>query len=129
MRSKGYLWIAGRDDQLGEWGHAGAVLEVSCGGPWMATLPKDQWPEEGSDLHVQVMADMCGETLGDRRQALVFIGQNLRREAIVAALDSCLITKQDAGRSASKKKKDEHAWKMGVTQLEDPLPKWASHAE
>ena len=43
MRSKGYLWLAGRDDQLGEWGHAGAVLEVSCGGPWMATLPADQW--------------------------------------------------------------------------------------
>lgn len=125
MRSKGYLWIAGRDDQCGEWAHAGSVLEVSSGGPWMATLPREMWPPEGSALHKLVMSDMQGETLMDRRQALVFIGQNLRRDAIVSALDSCLITKEDvAGKGRTPNKDDEHAWKMNVTGLEDPLPPW-----
>lgn len=124
MRSKGYLWIAGRDDLCGEWGHAGAVLEVSNGGCWMATLPREYWPAEGTDLHKQVMDDYRGETLGDRRQALVFIGQNLKRDAIFAALDACLVKKEETIPRLSFKEEDEEAWKMGVTHLTDPFPKW-----
>ena len=48
-RSKGFVWIAGRDDMCGEWGHAGAVLQLGCGGPWMGLLPAEMWPEDGSD--------------------------------------------------------------------------------
>lgn len=129
MRSKGYLWIAGRDDMCGEWGHAGAVLEMSNGGCWMATLPKEYWPEEGTDLHKQVMSDYRGETLGDRRQALVFIGQNLKRDAIVAALDACLVKKGETIPRLSFKREDEDAWKMGVTHLTDPFPIWQEMQE
>ena len=48
-RSKGFVWIAGRDEMCGEWGHAGAVLQLGCGGPWMGLLPAEMWPEDGSD--------------------------------------------------------------------------------
>lgn len=126
MRSKGYLWIAGRDNQCGEWAHAGSVLEVKCGGCWMATLPREYWPPEGTDHHNQVLSDWHGDTLGDRRQALVFIGQNLKREAICAALDACLMTKDEAASDGAtpENSEDDHVWKLGVKHLNDPFPRW-----
>ena len=32
LRSKGFLWLAGRDDVSGDWSQAGSVLRVRCGG-------------------------------------------------------------------------------------------------
>lgn len=32
LRSKGVMWLAGRDDMSGEWSQAGAVLRIRCGG-------------------------------------------------------------------------------------------------
>ena len=89
------MWIAGRDRYVGEWSQSGAVGEISCGGYWYATADKEEWPEPGTEPYEMLMADFDGEELCDRRQEIVFIGQGLKREAITAALDACLITKED----------------------------------
>lgn len=39
LRSKGFVWLANRDDVSGSWSQAGAVLEFGCGGPWMGLMP------------------------------------------------------------------------------------------
>lgn len=128
MRSKGYIWLAGRDELVGEWSQAGVMGEFSCTGPWMAHLPEDDWPEEGTDAYDDVMKDFAGPEIQDRRQEIVFIGQNLRQDAIVSALDACLINASDLrrrGRSAHDRNDGgEHAWKFGVNYLEDPFPRW-----
>ena len=98
FRSKGFVWIAGRDDVCGEWGHAGAVLQLGCGGPWMGLLPSEMWPEEGSDERDMLERDFVNPILMDRRQELVFIGVRMNRSAIVAALDRCLVTRVEASR-------------------------------
>eukprot|EP00966_Prymnesium_polylepis_P305661 7063277-Prymnesium_polylepis.1 len=48
LRSKGFVWLAGRDDLLGEWNQAGAFGDVICGEPWMAAVPPENWPRRSS---------------------------------------------------------------------------------
>jgi len=47
------------------------------------------------------------------RQELVFIGQGLDKEAMLKALDDCLVSEDDMN-------KDEEFW----INLEDPFPPW-----
>lgn len=139
LRSKGYVWIAGRDDVSGEWGQAGATLQIGCGGPWVGLMPEELWPDEGTDERDMMERDMAGPVLLDRRQELVFIGRNLNVGAITAALDACLVTRAEASRARAAAaaangkeveaslRKDE--WKLGLTAVlgegeEDPFPEW-----
>lgn len=89
FRSKGFIWIASRPDLCGEWSQAGGILRFTVGGPWYAALPSEAWPEDPDQL-AQINSDFEGPH-GDRRQELVFIGINIDRDALFAALDSCLL--------------------------------------
>ena len=63
-------------------------------------MPKELWPEEGSDEQDMIEKDTGGPVLPlDRRQDLVFIGQNLNETAIIFALNDCLITRAEASRA------------------------------
>ena len=125
LRSKGYIWLAGRDDMCGEWGHAGSNLSISCGGPWMGALPKNVWPEEGTPAREMLERDMSNATILDRRQELVFIGQRLNQCAIEAALEKCLVTRKECLKTTNRRM-DE--WKLGFSgspELADnPFPVW-----
>ena len=129
LRSKGFVWLAGRDKQLGDWSQAGAVGQFNCGGGWMSTLPSEFWPPEGTPERDMIMKDFEGPVLKDRRQEIVFIGQSLDQAAIERALDACLVTREEAGAVAAGHAPDgdaEHAWKLGLDGLdpEDPFPAW-----
>ena len=47
------------------------------------------------------------------RQELIFIGQSLDQEAMIKALDECLVSEDDL-------LKDEEFW----TTMNDPFPPW-----
>ena len=118
LRSKGFFWIAGRDDVYGEWGQSGVVGELSCGGPWICKMPQDALPEEGTEDYAEMRKDFDGPEIQDRRQEIVFIGQDMKVASIKAALDSCLIKPEETRCSDT----SGHAWKFGVDYLEDPIP-------
>jgi len=137
FRSKGFVWLAGRDDACGEYGHVGAVARFGCGGPWGAVIPETMWPEEGSEAREMFERDFSGPVLLDRRQELVFIGRHMNKTAIVSALERCLVTPVEASRA---RVRDESAgslraeeWKLGLTRIvapeEDPFPPWPTLAE
>ena len=86
LRSKGFMWLKGRDDLHGELSQAGSILRISPGAPWFAAIPEEMW--EGVD-HEGIKKDMEGPW-GDRRQEIVFIGINMKRQVICDALDACL---------------------------------------
>ena len=137
FRSKGFVWLAGRDDACGEYGHVGAVARFGCGGPWGGMIPREMWPEEGTEARDLFERDFTGPVLLDRRQELVFIGRHMNKTAITSALEKCLVTQAEASRArvrddnAGSLRKEE--WKLGLTNIvaaeEDPFPQWPTLAE
>ena len=69
--------------------HAGNLVTMAPGGVWTALESKAYrgTKEEKSKLCKDWMAPW-----GDRRQELVFIGQNLNHQSIQAVLDKCLLS-------------------------------------
>ncbi len=98
LRSKGYFWLATRNDISGFWSQAGQVLAAEPGGVWWAATPREEWPKDDPEL-LQELDSLWDKQWGDRRQELVIIGQDLDRSEAAAALDACLLTdkEMDAG--------------------------------
>lgn len=88
IRAKGICYFKTEYDVCYLFEQAGRQLQLKDVGLWFATMTPDE------------LADMMGkepglrrdwdERYGDRMQKIVFIGQNMDREAITAALDACL---------------------------------------
>lgn len=112
LRSKGYFWLATRHHVAGEWAQAGGMLRLGPAGYWWAAVHRDDWPQD-DDYRASIEREFHGD-YGDRRQQLVFIGQNLNQAEISAALDAALLN--DAEMQGG-----PQAWK----QLADPLPAWS----
>ena len=88
VRSKGLCWIAGREDLVVELGQAGPAVRVGTAGNWIASLPEIE-----RDLMRRNRPNLAwDEEWGDRRTRLVFIGTDLDEDALVAALDDCLLS-------------------------------------
>ncbi|MCJ2128564.1 zinc metallochaperone GTPase ZigA [Methylobacterium sp. E-045] len=112
IRAKGHFWLATRPDWVGEFSLAGSIARVSPMGAWWACVPKARWPEDAEwRIH---LSRNWSEAWGDRRQELVFIGTDLDRAAITAALDACLIGSEDVTRF------DPAPYRS----LPDPFPAW-----
>ena len=73
-RSKGFLWLAGRDNQYAEWSQAGVVGELSCGGPWVCMIPEETLGADFEDFRNLIAENFDSGIIGDRRQELVIIG-------------------------------------------------------
>jgi G3E family GTPase len=114
LRSKGYLWIATRPQNMGQWSQAGMMLTVSNGGTWYVDQPQDMWPQDEEVVRL-IRKDFDGD-FGDKRQELVFIGQFDvgDQERIVNELDLCLV--------------DEGEWRQYLNsemgEWQDPWEKW-----
>ena len=75
-RSKGFLWLAGRDNQYAEWSQAGVVGELSCGGPWVCMIPEETLGADFEDFRNLIAENFDSGIIGDRRQELVIIGES-----------------------------------------------------
>ncbi|KAF5829331.1 cobalamin synthesis protein cobW C-terminal domain-containing protein [Dunaliella salina] len=107
MRSKGFFWLATQPNSVLGWSSAGALLQVTMEGPWFACVPKEEWPED-EDIQARIKADFCSDPeIGDRRQELVFIGQNLKEQAIRKLLDTCQATNAEIAAAVKGQLRDE----------------------
>ena len=93
IRSKGIFWIASRADKAILWSQAGGSLKAEVYGRWWASVPMKERAMNPSYLenqdHIQSKWD---QKWGDRMNELVFIGQDMDKEKIIADLDNCLVT-------------------------------------
>ncbi|MDC9523037.1 zinc metallochaperone GTPase ZigA [Pseudoalteromonas sp. Angola-31] len=111
IRSKGYFWLATRPLFCAQWSQAGGIAHYGFAGMFYKAIPKKDWPTDP-----ELLADINSkwiEPFGDMRQELVFIGQSLNKQAMIEALDDCLLPED-----AVLKGKD--FWRT----YNDPFPIW-----
>lgn len=89
IRAKGVVYFDVNSDMSYLFEQAGVQKKVTEAGRWFATAPKEEL-KEMMENDPSIARDWDPE-YGDRMVKLVFIGQQMDREAITAALDACLI--------------------------------------
>ncbi|HBZ10835.1 MAG TPA: GTP-binding protein [Bacillus bacterium] len=106
IRSKGFFWLATRNDIAGLLSQAGTSISIQVAGYWVATLPEEErmaMLEEDSEL-----LGRWDENTGDRMTEIVFIGIEMDQKEIENQLDECLITPEEM--------------KVSQDLLNDPFP-------
>jgi G3E family GTPase len=112
LRSKGFFWLASRNDLAGEWSLAGRVLSIGPAGTWWAAVPPAERAAWFSEMDTADLPDLGGP-FGDRRQELVFIGDQMDERAIRDRLGRALLTDAELAEGPQ-------AW----AAYADPLPRW-----
>ena len=90
IRAKGICYFKDELDTCYVFEQAGKQVSIRNAGQWYATMPK-------AELEImmeqnQALRQDWDDTVGDRMQKLVFIGQHLDKEFIAHELDACLTT-------------------------------------
>ena len=111
IRSKGYFWLGSRLEYAGQWSQAGGIARYGFAGMFWKAVPEHNWPTDEDSL--ATIKSQWEEPFGDLRQELIFIGQSLDHEAMIKALDDCLVSEEDL-------LKGEKFW----TTMNDPFPPW-----
>ena len=88
IRCKGLCYFSNEKDVCYVFEQAGKQVNLRNAGQWYATMPQFQLREFLKN-NPKIKKDWK-EPYGDRMQKLVFIGQNLDKEAITRTLDKCL---------------------------------------
>ena len=113
LRSKGHFWLATRMEHAGLWQQAGGTGEHQCAGFWWTAVDKDYWPTDKASL--AEIRRLSEAPYGDRRQELVFIGQQLNEKTMRAALDACLLDTREMSDGMD-------TWSL----FPDPFPEWTN---
>ncbi|MDX2033763.1 MAG: zinc metallochaperone GTPase ZigA [Blastocatellia bacterium] len=90
LRSKGFFWLASRNEVVGLWSQAGNASRAEPAGRWYAAIPRDEWPEDEETR--QIVDQLWLNEIGDRRQEIVLIGAGMDRGQITEMLNACLLT-------------------------------------
>ncbi|MDP3847015.1 MAG: zinc metallochaperone GTPase ZigA [Pseudomonas sp.] len=115
LRSKGFFWLASKYQEAGSWSQAGGLMRHGFAGRWWRFVPKHQWPEDDEGVQA-IMGNWLAE-VGDCRQELVFIGQNIDFARLTAELDACLLDDAEIALGIE-------AWRA----LPDPFGPWYEEA-
>ncbi|MCY1279779.1 putative metal chaperone YciC [compost metagenome] len=111
LRSKGFFWLASKPEEAGSWSQAGGLMRHGLAGRWWRFVPREQWPQDPEGLQA-VMRHWTAE-VGDCRQELVFIGQDIDFAMLRSELDACLLDDNEMAEGPD-------AW----ARLPDPFGPW-----
>jgi G3E family GTPase len=117
LRTKGFFWLATRNDVAGSLSQAGGACRHGPAGMWWAAQDRSEWPDGDEELAAEIAADWHGDpddlSIGDRRQELVMIGVGIDPAVWKAKFDACLLTDEEYVLGPQ-------AW----PQFADPFPAW-----
>ena len=93
LRSKGLFWIASRPDQAMVWSQAGGSLKADGAGVWWSSMTfRDRMQHLSFIQNQNQIESDWDKVYGDRKNELVFIGQEMDEKLIRRELDNCLAT-------------------------------------
>jgi G3E family GTPase len=90
LRAKGYIWVASRYFDIGMLVQTGGAFSWGFTGRWWNFIPSGEWPAD--DYRRTAVTEKWDELVGDCRQEIVFIGQDVDFVALKSRLDDCLLT-------------------------------------
>ncbi|HHP7242649.1 MAG TPA: GTP-binding protein [Cyclobacteriaceae bacterium] len=96
IRSKGLFWLASRPEQALVWSQAGGSLKADSAGVWWSSMPYEKRIQYIAFIENQKQIESgWDKTFGDRKNEIVFIGQDMDEEKIKFELELCLSTNQE----------------------------------
>ena len=96
IRSKGLFWLASRSNQALLWSSAGGSCKADSAGVWWASMPYAERINYASFIDNKDQIESDWDVLfGDRKIELVFIGQHLNKEKMIAELEDCILTEHE----------------------------------
>ncbi|HEY1197095.1 GTP-binding protein, partial [Flavobacterium sp.] len=107
IRAKGLFWLASRPDTAVSFSQAGGSMRVESAGVWWCSMPFKERIRYTSFLDHQSNIEQGWDKIwGDRKNEIVFIGQNLDKEKYLTELESCLLTEKESDGWEEKEWKD-----------------------
>jgi G3E family GTPase len=96
IRSKGLFWLASRPEQALVWSQAGGSLRADSAGVWWSSMPYAKRIQYAAFVENQQQIEAgWDERFADRKNEIVFIGQDMDEAAIRTQLDACLATEAE----------------------------------
>jgi len=96
IRAKGLFWLASRPNEALNFSQAGGSSRLEKAGVWWCTIPIEERLANETFLYNKKTIEERWETeWGDRLNELVFIGQDLNKETIIADIESCLLNEEE----------------------------------
>jgi len=100
IRCKGMFWIAGAPDTAIGFNQTGGSLRLERAGNWWAALTPAERIQHAAYFENKAEIELNWDAnWGDRRQELVFIGQDMDKEGIERDLTECLATTEEINKN------------------------------
>ena len=91
--------MASRPEQAIVWGQAGGSLRADSAGVWWSSMSFQKRSRYAAFVENQALIESDWDvSFGDRKNEIVFIGQDMDEELIRGHLDSCLSTDEELSR-------------------------------
>jgi G3E family GTPase len=96
IRAKGLFWIASRPNEALNFSQAGGSSRMENAGVWWCSMPYSDRIKYESYIYNKELIEMrWSKKWGDRMNEIVFIGQDLNQEKIIAELEKCLLQERE----------------------------------
>jgi G3E family GTPase len=104
IRAKGLFWLASRPDDAINFSQAGGSSRLEKAGVWWASMTfNERLKYQSFADNREYIESKWSKRWGDRMNELVFIGQDIEKEKMIADLEKCLLQDSEQLQFESKK--------------------------
>jgi len=104
IRAKGLFWLASRPDDAINFSQAGGSSRLEKAGVWWASMTfNERLKYQSFANNREYIESKWSKQWGDRMNELVFIGQDIEKEKMIADLEKCLLQDSEQIQFESKK--------------------------